>query len=95
MARKTYKKKRAAKRAAKGHEIYKVKGPPAGWRISQGRKVRGKRGRAQRRRKKAKEKRTVRSNLGNVYRSKKMAKRFARGRPVRKVSGGWKICRKS
>jgi len=50
--RKTYKKKRTAKRAAKGREIYKVKGPPAGWRISRGRKVRGKRGRAQRRRKK-------------------------------------------
>ncbi len=58
--RKTYKKKTAAKRAAHGHEIYKVKGPPAGWRISTGRKVRGKRGRAQRRRKKLKAKKRKR-----------------------------------
>ena len=56
MARKTYKKKRTAKRAAKGREIYKVKGPPSGWRISRGRKVRGKRGRAQHRRKKLRRK---------------------------------------
>lgn len=49
--RKTYRTKTAAKRAAGGHEIYKAKGPPAGWRISRGRKVRGKRGQAQRRRK--------------------------------------------
>lgn len=48
MARKTYRKKSTARRAAKGKEIYKIKGPPAGWRISRGRKVRGKRGRAQR-----------------------------------------------
>ena len=51
MARKTYRTKSAASRAAKGHEIYHAKGPPAGWRISRGRKVRGKRGKAQRRRK--------------------------------------------
>lgn len=50
MARKTYKTKRAAKRAARGKEVYRVKGPPRGWRISRGAKVRGKRGRAQRRR---------------------------------------------
>lgn len=36
----------------------------------------------------------VRSNLGKVYRSKKWAERWAAGRPVRKVPGGWKICRK-
>ena len=70
MARKTYKKKSAAKKAARGREIYKVKGPPAGWRISRGRKVRGKRGRAQRRRKKAKKKkrkklRWVKIKIGN------------------------------
>lgn len=35
----------------------------------------------------------VRSNLGNVYKSKTWAVQFARGRPVRKVAGGWKICR--
>jgi len=57
MARKTYKTKRAAKRAARGKELYRVKGPPAGWRIIRGRKVRGKRGRAQRRRKRIKTKR--------------------------------------
>jgi len=56
MARKTYKKKTTARRAARGREIYHVKGPPAGWRISRGRKVRGKRGRAQRRRKKLRRK---------------------------------------
>ena len=54
MARKTYKTKTAAKRAARGHEIYPVTGPPRGWRISRGRKVRGKRGRAQRARARAK-----------------------------------------
>ncbi len=63
MARKTYKTKTAAKRAAHGHEIYKAKGPPAGWRISQGRKVRGKRGRAQRKRKKLKRKTKKRKKI--------------------------------
>jgi len=67
--RKTYKKKSAAKRAARGHEIYKAKGPPAGWRISNGRKVRGKRGRAQRRRAARKRKRKslkwIKIKIGN------------------------------
>ena len=35
----------------------------------------------------------VRSNLGNVYKSKTWARRFARGRPVRQVAGGWTIGR--
>ena len=35
----------------------------------------------------------VKSNVGNVYRSKRWAKRWARGRPIRKVPGGWMICR--
>jgi len=98
MARKTYRSKRAALAAANGREVYEVIG---GWRISRGSKVRGKRGRALKRRKvkrrKAKRKKTkkrVRSNLGNVYRLKKWAVQFAKGRPVRKVPGGWKICRK-
>jgi len=56
MARKTYRTKRAALRAAKGREVYRVKGPPAGYRISRGAKVRGKRGRAMRRRKKRRRK---------------------------------------
>ncbi len=34
------------------------------------------------------------SNVGKVYDSKKWAKRFACGRPVRKVKGGWKIGKK-
>lgn len=55
-ARKTYKTKRAALRAARGKEVYRVKGPPRGYRISRGAKVRGARGRALRRRKKAKRK---------------------------------------
>jgi len=42
----------------------------------------------------AKRKKKIKSNLGNVYRLKKWAERFAKGRPVRKVRGGWKICRK-
>jgi len=57
MARKTYKSKRAALRAARGKEVYRVKGPPRGWRISRGAKVRGKRGRAMKRRKRLKAKR--------------------------------------
>jgi len=85
--RKTYRTKKAAQAAAHGKEVYKVIG---GYRISQGAKVRGKRGRALKRKKK---KRTG-SNLGKVYRLKKWAMRFAKGRPVRKVAGGWKICRK-
>jgi len=94
MARKTYQTKRAALAAAHGKEVYHVKGPPRGWRISSGAKVRGKRGHAAKRRKRKKAKKRVRSNLGNVYRLKKWAVRFAKGRPVRKVKGGWKICRK-
>jgi len=94
MARKTYRTKRAALAAAHGREVYRVKGPPRGWRISSGAKVRGARGRALKRRKRKKAKRRVRSNLGKVYRLKKWAVQFAKGRPVRKVRGGWKICRK-
>lgn len=45
MARKTYRTKKAALAAAHGREVYSVKGPPRGWRISNGAKVRGKRGR--------------------------------------------------
>lgn len=47
-----------------------------------------------------KKKKRSRSNLGNVYSSKKWAKRFARGRPVRRVKrtkdhkAGWMIVRK-
>ena len=63
--RKTYRLKRTAKAAARGREIYRVKGPPAGWRISRGRKVRGKRGRAQRRRKRRKVKKRRRKRRGN------------------------------
>ncbi|MCJ7546803.1 MAG: hypothetical protein MUP30_08265 [Deltaproteobacteria bacterium] len=33
----------------------------------------------------------MRTNLGKTYRSKRWAKRWARGRPVRKVKGGWRI----
>jgi len=45
-------------------------------------------------------KKRSRSNLGNVYRSKRWAVNFAKGRPVRKVKrtkkhkAGWMICRK-
>lgn len=60
--RKTYRTKTAAKRAAGGHEIYRAKGPPAGWRISRGRKVRGKRGVAQRRRKKTQSQEEIEKN---------------------------------
>ncbi len=42
----------------------------------------------------AKRKKKIRSNLGKVYRLKKWAVNFAKGRPVRKVPGGWKIYRK-
>jgi len=56
MKRKTYRTKRAALRAARGKEVYRVKGPPAGWRISRGAKVRGARGRAMKRRKRSKAK---------------------------------------
>jgi len=62
MARKTYKTKRAALAAAHGKEVYRVKGPPRGWRISRGAKVRGARGRARKRnivkRKKSKRKKS-------------------------------------
>jgi len=91
MARKTYRLKKAALAAARGKEVYRVKGPPRGWRISTGAKVRGARGRALKRRKRKKAKKRVRSSLGKVYRLKKWAVRFAKGRPVRKVRGGWKI----
>ena len=98
MARKTYRTKRAALAAAHGKEVYKVKGPPRGWRISTGARVRGKAGRrlkrnkAKRRRKKST--RRVRSNVGKVYRLKRWAVSFAKGRPVKKVPGGWRICKK-
>lgn len=52
MARKTYRSKRSALAAAHGKEVYSVKGPPRGWRISRGAKVRGARGRALKRNKK-------------------------------------------
>ena len=98
MARKTYRTKRAALAAANGKEVYRIKGPPAGWRISRGKKVRGKRGRALNRNKAKKRVRRSKkrkgSNLGKVYRLKKWAVQFAKGRQVRKVKGGYKICRK-
>ena len=81
MAKKTYRIKMEALGVAHGRGVYRVKGPPRGWRISQGKK-----------RKKAK--RRLRSNLGKVYDLRKWAVYFAKGRPVRKVKGGWKICRK-
>jgi hypothetical protein len=34
-----------------------------------------------------------RTSAGKVYRSKRWAKRFACGRKVRKVRGGWRIGR--
>ena len=37
---------------------------------------------------------TIRSNLGRVYERKSWAVRWARGRPIRKVPGGWKIMAK-
>jgi len=93
MARKTYRTKRAALAAANGKEVYKVIG---GYRISRGARVRGARGRTLKRRKakRKKAKRRVRSNLGKVYRLRKWAVNFAKGRPVRKVKGGYKICAK-
>lgn len=33
----------------------------------------------------------ARTNVGKVYRQKRWAKRWAIGRPIRKVKGGWKI----
>ncbi len=33
----------------------------------------------------------ARTVVGNVYRSKRWAERWARGRPVRRVRGGWTI----
>ncbi len=36
----------------------------------------------------------IASNLGNVYKTKRSAKGFARGRPIRKVPGGWRIMAK-
>lgn len=88
MERKTYQTKKLAQAAAHGREVYRVK---SGWRISRGAKVRGARGRALKRKK---SKKRVRSNLGNVYRLKKWAVHFAKGRPVRKVKDGYKIVRK-
>lgn len=35
------------------------------------------------------------ANTGKVYRSKHWASHLAKGRPIRKVSGGWMICRYS
>jgi len=93
MARKTYRTKRAALAAAHGKEVYHIKGPPRGWRISAGARVRGAAGRrlkrSKRRRKKSRKR--VRSNVGKVYRLKRWAVSFAKGRPVRKVPGGYKI----
>lgn len=34
-------------------------------------------------------------NVSNIYRSKHWASHLAKGRPIRKVSGGWMICRYS
>ena len=70
MARKTYQTKRAALAAAHGKEVYSVKGPPRGWRISRGAKVRGKRGRQLKRNKakrvkKSKKVKWVKIKLGN------------------------------
>jgi hypothetical protein len=31
------------------------------------------------------------SNVGKTFKSKRWARRWAKGRPVRKVKGGWKI----
>ncbi len=66
MAKKTYKKKAAAKRAAHGREVYRVKG---GWHVSGGRKVRGKKGRRQRARARLKKtaKRKSRRTKGKRY----------------------------
>jgi hypothetical protein len=36
----------------------------------------------------------IRSNLGNVYRTQKAARFWARGRPIKKVKGGYKIMAK-
>lgn len=33
----------------------------------------------------------ARTNVGKIYRSKRWAKRWAKGRPVKKVPGGYKI----
>lgn len=88
MERKTYRTKKLALSAARGKEVYRVK---SGWRISRGAKMRGVRGRTLKRKK---SKKRVQSNLGKVYRLKKWAVRFAKGRPVRKVAGGYKIIRK-
>lgn len=33
----------------------------------------------------------VKTNVGKVYRSKRWARRWAVGSPIRKVKGGWKI----
>lgn len=99
MTRKTYRTKKAALTAAHGREVYNIKGPPRGWRISRGAKVRGARGKA-RKRNVAKRKKKVKSNLGKVFRSKKWAITFAKGRPVRRVKrtkdhkAGWMICPK-
>lgn len=76
MARTTYKTKTAAKRAAHGREIYRVKGPPRGWRISRGRKVRGARGRAQRARARARTRTKVKKRKRKRKKSKKKGKRY-------------------
>ena len=76
MARKTYRTKAAAKRAAHGREIYPVKGPPRGWRISRGRKVRGKRGRAQRARARARARPKKKTRAKKRKKSKKKTRRY-------------------
>jgi len=35
--------------------------------------------------------RGARTNVGKVYSKKRWAKRWAKGRPVRRVRNGWKI----
>lgn len=35
--------------------------------------------------------RRARTNVGKIYRSKRWAKRWAKGRPVKKVQGGYEI----
>ena len=84
--RKTYRSKTAATRAAHGHEIYKVKGPPSGWRVSAGRKVRGARGKAQRARARA---RATKINKRGKRKRKKKVKRYiiTIGNPNARICG--------
>lgn len=86
MARKTYRTKRAALAAAHGKEVYGVKGPPRGWRISRGAKTRGKRGRALKRNKaKRKAKKKSRKHKRSRKRIKKIT--IALGNPSPHVCG--------